>query len=163
MFTMTTLTMQVGALVAAHLSANPYKYGLCPKCGGAELRAAAARVAWSPLLLVELGRPAGDASGGAATALPWRLRLAPRVELRAGGEAVTYEVAAVVYNDGAHWWADLRCAKHFKKGGESGSYRYDGLEAGGALRYAGRALTLTSEPRLISFVLYRRVSVTAAV
>ena len=41
MFTMTTLTMQVGALVAAHLSANPYKYGLCPKCGGAELRAAA--------------------------------------------------------------------------------------------------------------------------
>ena len=159
---MTTLTMQVGALVAAHLSANPYKYGLCPKCGGAELRAAAARVAWSPLLLVELGRPAGDASGGAATALPWRLRLAPRVELRAGGEAVTYEVAAVVYNDGAHWWADLRCTKHFKKG-ECGSYRYDGLEAGGALRYAGRALTLTSEPRLISFVLYRRVPVAAAV
>ena len=34
---------------------------------------------------------------------------------------------------------------------------YDGFEAGGALRYAGRELTLTSEPRLISFVLYRRV------
>jgi len=36
-------------------------------------------------------------------------------------------VAAVVYNDGAHWWADLRCAKHFKRGAR-GSYRYDGLE-----------------------------------
>ena len=142
--------------MAAHLSANPYKYGLCPKCGAAELRATVARVVWSPLLLVELGRPAGDASGGAAAALPWRLSLAPRVELRAAGGAATYEVAAVVYNDGAHWWADLRCAKHFK-GGARGSYRYDGLEAGGALRYAGRELTLTSEPRLISFVLYRRV------
>lgn len=147
---------EVGALVAAHLGANPYRYGLCPQCGGAELRAAAARVAWTPLLLVELGRPAGDASGGAASALPWRLKLAPTAELRAGGESARYEVAAVVYNDGAHWWADLRCAKHFK-GGERGSYRYDGLEAGGTLRYAGRVLTLTSEPRLISFVLYRRV------
>ena len=36
------------------------------------------------------------------------------------------------------------------------SYRYDGLEAGGALRYAGRELTLTSDPRHISLVLYRR-------
>ena len=43
------------------------------------------------------------------------------------------------------------------KGGERGSYRYDSLEAGGTLRYTGRVLTLTSEPRLISFVLYRRV------
>ena len=56
--------------MAAHLSAKPYKYGLCPKCGAAELRATAERVVWSPLLLVELGRPAGDASGGAAAALP---------------------------------------------------------------------------------------------
>jgi len=47
---------EVGALVAAHLSANPYKYGLCPKCGAAELRATAARVVWSPLLLVERTR-----------------------------------------------------------------------------------------------------------
>ena len=60
-----------------------------------------------------------------------------------------------MYNDGAHWWADVMCAKHFV-GARRGCYRYDGMEAGGQLRYAGPKLTLTSEPRLISFVLYRR-------
>ena len=42
-------TEQVGALVAAHLAANPYEYGTCPQCGGAPLRAAARRVEWSSL------------------------------------------------------------------------------------------------------------------
>ena len=119
---------------------------------------------------MELGRPAGGSGGGAASRLPWRLALAPRMELRAGGEAATYEAAAVAYNDAAHWWADLRCAKHFDSSAARASYRYDGLEAGGALRFAGgggadgsaAALTLTSDPRLISFVLYRRVAVADA-
>ena len=64
-----------------------------------------------------------------------------------------YQAVAVVYNDGSHWWADLlrAAAAPYPE-----SYRYDGLEAGGALRYAGRELTLTSDPRHISLVLYRR-------
>ncbi|EOD25816.1 hypothetical protein EMIHUDRAFT_205970 [Emiliania huxleyi CCMP1516] len=71
-----------------------------------------------------------------------------------------YAVAAVVYNDGAHWWADLLSRRHFTKRSRStGSYRYDGLESGGQLRYAGRgpSPTLTSEPRHVSLVWYRAV------
>mmetsp|Transcript_37140 Transcript_37140/g.97640 ORF Transcript_37140/g.97640 Transcript_37140/m.97640 type:complete len:81 (+) Transcript_37140:2-244(+) len=77
------------------------------------------------------------------------------MERRAGGEPQAYEAAAVIYNNGAHWWADLLCSRHFKRR-RAASYRYDGLEAGGALRYCAPSLTLTSEPRYISVVLYRR-------
>ena len=66
----------------------------------------------------------------------------------------------VVYNDGSHWWADMLCHGHFRRrNGEPrgwGSYRYDGLEADGKLRYAAAKLTLTSDPRHISVVLYRK-------
>ena len=73
-----------------------------------------------------------------------------------GAAAQRYAAVAVVYNDGSHWWADLMCDRHFKRG-QRGCYRYDGLEADGALRYVGPTLTLTSDARLVSFVLYRRV------
>ena len=44
--------------MAAHLSANPYKYGLCPKCGAAELRAAAeVRVRVSVRVSVRISEP----------------------------------------------------------------------------------------------------------
>ena len=36
------------------------------------------------------------------------------------------------------------------------SYRYDGLEAEGQLRFCGYSLELTSDPRHISLVMYRR-------
>lgn len=38
------------------------------------------------------------------------------------------------------------------------SYRYDGLESDGQLRFCGYELTLTSDSKLISLVLYRRTS-----
>lgn len=158
---------EVGKLCAAHLAANPYDYGACPRCGQAPLRQSATRPAYSQLLLVELGRPAesspgrpaASSAGGlqpAASRLPWRLRVAPEMQLSVDGAAQSYAAVAVVYNDGTHWWADLMCGRHFK-GGQRGCYRYDGLEADGALRYAGPELTLTSDARLVSFVLYRRV------
>jgi len=168
---------EVGALCAAHLGSNEYDYGCCPQCGVGALRMRAQHPEWPPLLLVELGRFDGGVGGGdlaAPTHLPWTLDVARtmRIELRQGVQE--YSAAAVVYNDGSHWWADLLCSRHFKrKRGEDGilrpcgdaSYRYDGLEAGGKLRFAGLSsggVILTSDPRYISLVLYRRIQTTAA-
>ena len=38
-------------------------------------------------------------------------------------------------------------------------YRYDGLEEGGRLRYVAPTLTLTSDARHVSLVMYRRSDV----
>ena len=153
---------EVGALVAAHLgAANASIYEACPSCAAGPLKARAAEPQFSDLLLVELDRGAA-----LAPSLPWRLAVAPSMLLKMGGALkdvdggqsrpmlhARYQAVAVVYNDGSHWWADLlrAAAAPYPE-----SYRYDGLEAGGALRYAGRELTLTSDPRHISLVLYRR-------
>ena len=80
----------------------------------------------------------------------------------AGMEA-TYSPIAVTYNDGTHWWADIASSAHFKKRrgdpmGEA-SYRYDGMEADGRLRFTSWShdgIQMTSDSRRISFVLYRR-------
>jgi len=154
------VTPEVGALAAAHLAGSPYDYGPCPRCGCGRLRARASSPAFSPLLLVELGRPGASAGAEAGNRVPWTLRVEPRMELQLQGGSQAYAVAAVVYNDGAHWWADLLSRRHFTKRSRStGSYRYDGLESGGQLRYAGRgpSPTLTSEPRHVSLVWYRAV------
>ena len=146
---------EVGALAAAHLgAANASIYEACPSCAAGPLKARAAEPQFSDLLLVELDRGAA-----LAPSLPWRLAVAPSMMLKMGGGhapprlRARYQAVAVVYNDGSHWWADLlrAAAAPYPE-----SYRYDGLEAGGALRYAGRELTLTSDPRHISLVLYRR-------
>ena len=124
---------------------------------------------------MELGRLDGGLSGGAVapSKLPWRLQVARTMALSVGGVPQEYGAAAVVYNDGSHWWADLMASGHFKREsiGPNGerlpkgsrppkgmaSYRYDGLEASGRLRFAGsQGLTLTSDERHVSFVLYRR-------
>ena len=87
-----------------------------------------------------------------------------------GGAVAVYEAVAVVYNDATHWWADLKSSGHFRhrKGADgisrplgAASYRYDGLEAEGQLRFCGHELTLTSDPRHISVVLYRRAARTS--
>jgi hypothetical protein len=131
---------------------------------------------YSPLLLVELGRfDTGFSSGSMASSrLPWRPEVAPTMTLRLGGVEQVYSAVAVVYNDGSHWWADMMASGHFKhRKGEDGmcrpcgaaSYRYDGLEAGGALRFVGagaKGITLTSDRQHISVVLYRRQDEKAA-
>lgn len=149
---------EVGALCAAHLTSNPYDYGSCPQCGRGALRAVADEPQYSAFVLVELGRVDGGANGSAADRLPWSLQVAPRMRLRVAGADGAYEPAAVVYNNGSHWWADLLCSAHFAKRQRAASYRYDGLEEGGRLRYCREgALILTSDPRFVSLVLYRRV------
>ena len=42
------------------------------------------------------------------------------------------------------------------------SYRYDGLEAEGRLRFCGYRLQMTSDPRHVSVVLYRKVEASAS-
>jgi len=148
------------------LSSNPYDYGSCPQCGEGKLELRHKQPSYSALLVVELGRLDGGLTGGAVapSRLPWRLQVAPTMHLHVDGESCVYAAAAVVYNDGAHWWADLLAAGHFrtmKDGQPKGraSYRYDGLEAAGRLRFTSwgkRGPTLTSDERHISFVLYRR-------
>lgn len=155
---------EVGALVSAHLSANPYDYGACPQCGDGQLRSRSIEPIFPSLLLVELGRPAAGGAGGRTDRLPWRLGLAPRLRLDVGGQDAAYNAVALVYNDSNHWWADVLSGVHFRKDAPApGSYRYDGLEAGGALRYTGRgpAIARTSEQRHMSLVWYRMVSPTA--
>ena len=67
------------------------------------------------------------------------------------------QAVAAAYNNGAHWWADLLSSRHFKDSGQHASYRYDGLESDGQLRYAALdELTLTSDSRHISLVFYRQ-------
>eukprot|EP00965_Chrysotila_dentata_P189652 6173439-Pleurochrysis_carterae.AAC.1 len=150
---------EIGALCEAHLSANAYDYGGCPMCGKGRLVQRAQRAQWSDLLLVELGRQAATGTlAGAAHTLPWRLSVAPSVALAAGGTSAQYHAQAVIYNGGNHWWADLVSSRHFVKRQSSASYRYDGLEANGLLRYTGPSLTLSSDPRQISMVLYRRAA-----
>lgn len=182
---------EVGALLAAHLSANAYDYGPCPQCARGPLRARAIEPHYPPLILVEVGREDGGVGGDAAGDLDWFPRVSPTITLRvregaSSGEALPqeYQTAAVMYNDGSHWWADLMSPGHFRSdkpasgkathaghGAEGddaaalaavaeprgfASYRYDGLEASGRLRFCGYSLELTSDPRHISAVLYRR-------
>ena len=64
---------------------------------------------------------------------------------------------AVVYNDGSHWWADILCSRQFRRRQAAACYRYDGLEASGVLRHTGPTLTLSSDTRHLSLILYRRV------
>ena len=176
--------MQVGQLIAAHLSTNPYNYCICPQCGKGHLRLRHQQPIYSQLLLVELGRIDGGVTGGAVAAskLPWRPQVAASMTLDMSGERQEYTAAAVVYNDGGHWWADIVASGHFKRSREASgrhggrqplgeasgrhggrqplgeaSYRYDGLEANGQLRYVSAdGITLTSDERHISLVLYRR-------
>ena len=163
--------LQVGQLIAAHLSTNPYNYCICPQCGKGHLRLRHQLPIYSPLLLVELGRIDGGVTGGAVAAskLPWRPQVAASMTLDMSGERQEYTAAAVVYNDGGHWWADIVASGHFKRNREASgrhggrqplgeaSYRYDGLEANGQLRYVSAdGITLTSDERHISLVLYRR-------
>ena len=80
------------------------------------------------------------------------------MRLEVGGHAATYSAAAVVFNDGAHWWADMMAAGHYKRRmGADGvrrpagcaCYRYDGLECDGRLRFCGFARdALGDDPRL---------------
>jgi hypothetical protein len=163
--------LQVGQLIAAHLSTNPYNYCICPQCGKGHLRLRHQQPIYSQLLLVELGRIDGGVTGGAVAAskLPWRPQVAASMTLDMSGERQEYTAAAVVYNDGGHWWADIVASGHFKRRREASgrhggrqplgeaSYRYDGLEANGQLRYVSAdRITLTSDERHISLVLYRR-------
>ena len=129
---------EVGALVAAHLgAANAASTRRAQRAPPAARKARAAEPQFSDLLLVELDRGAA-----LAPSLPWRLAVAPSMMLKEGGGharpmlRARYQAVAVVYNDGSHWWADLlrAAAAPYPE-----SYRYDGLEAGGALRYAGRS------------------------
>ena len=112
--------------------------------------------------MVELGRLDGGVSAGSSAAgdLSWRPTVSPSMTLTIGGEQMVYSAIAVVYNDGSHWWADLMCHRHFKRVDKQpkglASYRYDGLEAEGMLRFTGYNLTLTSDSRHISLVLYRK-------
>ena len=153
---------EVGALCAAHLNTNPYSYGKCPMCGVGTLRSRPVQPTFSPLLMVELGRLDGGVSAGSSAAgdLSWRPTVSPSMTLTIGGEQMVYSAIAVVYNDGSHWWADLMCHRHFKRVDKQpkglASYRYDGLEAEGMLRFTGYNLTLTSDSRHISLVLYRK-------
>ncbi|KOO28515.1 hypothetical protein Ctob_003365 [Chrysochromulina tobinii] len=141
---------EVGQLIAAHLSTNPYNYCICPQCGMGHLRLRHQQPIYSQLLLVELGRIDGGVTGGAVAAskLPWRPQVAASMTLDMSGERQEYTAAAVVYNDGGHWWADIVASGHFKRRREASgrhrgrqplgeaSYRYDGLEANGQLRYS---------------------------
>lgn len=152
---------EVGALCAAHLSSNGYDYGPCPQCGVGQMRARAASAAYSPLLLVELGRTDGGVAGSASSLLPYQLDVSPTMVLQVGGVAQEYAAVAIVYNDGTHWWSDMLCGGHFRvdEHGEplgTASYRYDGLECEGQLRYCGTQLKPTSDCRYMSFVVYRR-------
>ncbi|KAL3912845.1 MAG: hypothetical protein SGPRY_008193 [Prymnesium sp.] len=140
---------------SAHLSSNTYDYGLCPQCGEGNLRARTVSDRYSQLLVVELGRPDDGVGSSAADHLPWQLHVASQMEIVTAACPATYKAIAVVYNNGAHWWADLLCSRHFRKRQGEASYRYDGLEHGGRLRYSAPGLTLTSDPRFISLVLYR--------
>lgn len=147
---------EVGALVAAHLNpadldVNPYEYEACHKCCHGQVRAFTGCATWTPLILVELGRLDSLEVCRVQATLPWELTVASHVKLHTADSVATYEVVAVVYNDGSHWWADLRCSNQ----GTLGSYRYDGLAKGGKLQFAGSELTLTDDPRKISLVLYR--------
>ena len=177
---------EVGALTAAHFSRAPYDYGECPQCGRGALDFRPTQPRYSPLLLVELARDGGVVGGRSSVRLPWSLGVAPRMALEVGGVPVEYEAAAVVYNDASHWWADLLSGGHFRRerpeaGLERGtvayqrakrsrcaplgrsSYRYDGMEEGGRLRFTGHPrLVMTSEARHISFVLYRRLGAAAS-
>ena len=165
---------EVGALASAHLSSAPYDYGTCPRCGQAQLCARACEPVFSPLLLVELGRLDGGigADSSAASCLPWTPEVAPRCVLRVGSSRQAYTAVAVVYNDGSHWWGDMLSSSHFKRqkrddGGPDeplgyASYRYDGLEAEGRLRFCGYSLHMTSDPRHVSVVLYRKADPSAS-
>jgi hypothetical protein len=156
---------EVGALVAAHLGASPYDYGACPQCGDGQLRSRPIEPAFPSLLLVEIGRPAPGGTGVRTDRVPWRLGLSPRMNLHVAGREAAYHAVALVYNDNDHWWADVLSGVHFRSDAPApGSYRYDGLEAGGALRYTGRgpAIARTSEPRHMSLVWYRMVPTTTA-
>ncbi len=162
---------EVGALTAAHFAHNRYDYGTCPLCGRGSLRSRPTQPRYSPLLLVELGRDtdgAGAAGGPPARRLPWRLDVAPSMRICIDGSRVDYDVAAVVYSDGSHFWADMTSGAHFRRKKAAAarrrhapplaraSYRYDGLEAGGKLRFSGLGhLVVTSDPALMSLVLYR--------
>lgn len=165
---------EVGALVAAHLHSNRYDYGQCPQCGKGQLLFRPDVLNFPALLLVELGRPLCNDAGARTDRLPWRLALEPEMTLHmpmrlsaekiasdvlGESQPVIYDAVAVVYNDASHWWAEVLSRTHFRKDahGQQGSYRYDGLEARGALRYIGKGpvLARTSEPRYMSLVWYR--------
>lgn len=150
---------EVGALCSAHLFSNTYNYGRCPQCGEGDLRARATVTTYPHLLVVELGRRDLGIGSSAASQLPWPLTVATELELGGGSSPHKYDAIAVFYNNGAHWWADLLCSRHFRKRKGSASYRYDGLEAGGKLRYCSPSLTMTSDARYISMVIYRCRSV----
>ena len=159
---------EVGALAAAHLARAPYDYGTCPQCAAAPLCARATEATFSPLMIVELGRLDGGVAAGAGAPgrLPWTPCVAPACTFAIGAARQEYHAVAIVYNDGAHWWADMLSSSHFKRrkgpNGERGehlgvaSYRYDGLEADGRLRFCGYRLTMTSDPCHVSLVIYRK-------
>ena len=104
--------------------------------------------------------PGRSSDSSSAAGLGGRPQVSPTTRLRVAADACEFAACAVVYNDGGHWWADMLCHGRFRRrNGEPrgwGSYRYDGLEADGKLRYAAAKLTLTSDPRHISVVLYRK-------
>lgn len=145
---------EVGCLVAAHFGHNAYDYGDCPQCGVAPLRARPVDAHFAEYLLVELERPA--VAGSATSQLPYRLRVAPSLKLHIGTETQEYAAAATTYNNGAHWWADILSAHHFRRRARQASYRYDGLEKSGELQYAGQGFITTSDMLYLSLVWYRR-------
>ena len=86
---------EIGELCAAYLERCPHDYGVCPMCGKGHLRKRAIAPSYSPLILLELGRPPSTSlpKGAPTEQLPQKLRLAPEMLLGLeGAPPQRYEV-----------------------------------------------------------------------
>ena len=107
--------------------------------------------------MVELVRPGRVHASGT---FPISLAAAPEMKLFPGTEHEQhYMLVAVVFNNGQHWWCDVvnHCADpqlpHLLS-----TFTYDGLMSNGALRYCGPDVSLSTDERYMSCLVYRRLN-----